>query len=334
MTGDLFEAKGITKHFQASSQLLGAGGKKGVVHAVDGVSFSIGKGETFCLVGETGSGKTTVGLVASLLLEPTAGKLYFEGQDVMRLKGKSLKALRKKVQVVFQNPSTALNPRKKVGQIIELPLRSLERMSKAERNARVVELLESVGLSPGSSFVDRRPQELSGGQKQRVAIARALATSPSLVIADEPTSALDASIRAQILNLLRQLQEKTGVSYLLIQHDLATAVYFSDVIGVMYLGQIVERSSAMNLLRSPQHPYTQALFTASNALSGRVAEKVRAEGDMPSPVDPPPACRFNTRCPFAQERCRTEEPRLREIAPGHEVACHFPAGERGGKTES
>jgi peptide/nickel transport system ATP-binding protein len=324
--GTIFEARHITKYFPVSGRL--SMGRRQVVHAVDDISFSIEKRQTFCLVGETGSGKTTVGMIAARLLDPTSGNILFNGEDITQLSGRKLKRVRSKIQVVFQDPTTALNPRKRISQIVGLPLQIFQKMSKPERQSRVVELLEMVGLSPGSSFLERRPNELSGGQRQRVAIARAIATSPQLIIADEPTSALDASVRAQILNLLRDLQENLGVSYLLVQHDLASAIYFSDVIAVLYLGRIVEMASSLDLFESPQHPYTQALLSASPSLAREVKEKVEVMGELPSPINLPPGCRFHTRCPFMKDRCQSEEPLLREISNGHWVACHFPASER------
>lgn len=322
----IFEARHLVKHFPVSGRL--SRGKHQAVHAIDDLSFSIERRQTLCLVGETGSGKTTVGMIAARLLDPTSGSVLFNGEDITHLNGKKLRRVRGKIQVVFQDPTTALNPRKRIGQIVGLPLQIFQKIPKAERQSRVVELLEMVGLNPGSSFLARRPSELSGGQRQRVAIARAIATSPQLIIADEPTSALDASVRAQILNLMRDLQERLGMSYLLIQHDLASAVYFSDIIAVLYLGQIVEIASSLELLESPQHPYTQALLSASPSLADEVKEKVEARGELPSSVSPPAACRFHTRCPFMESVCQSEEPVLREISSSHWVACHFPTSER------
>ena len=315
----LLEARNLTKHFPVRRGFLAK--PLGVVRAVDGVSFSIGVGKTLGVVGESGCGKTTTAKLVLRLEEPTGGALLFDGQDIGGLEGREVMQYRKAVQAVFQDPFASLNPRMRVDAIISEPLITHERLDAAEVDKRVARLIDLVGLPERSARLF--PHEFSGGQRQRIAIARSLAVSPRLVVLDEPVSALDVSIRAQILNLLRDLQAQLGLSYLFIAHDLAAVAHMSHTIAVMYLGQIVEIGDATAIATRPQHPYTQALFAA--ALPSHPAEQ-REEmvltGEVPSPLNPPLACRFHPRCPHAMARCSSEEPVLRE-AEGRRVACHL-----------
>jgi len=315
----LLEARGLTKHFTVGRGLLGRGG--GVVRAVDEVSFTIEPGRTLGVVGESGCGKTTTAKLVLRLEEPTGGDLLFDGRPMSGLVGGELHRYRKSVQAVFQDPFASLNPRMRVDAIIAEPLVTHERLGSAEIAARVARLLDVVGLPARSK--DLFPHEFSGGQRQRIAIARALALSPRLVVLDEPVSALDVSIRAQILNLLRDLQRDLGLAYLFIAHDLAAVAHMSHVIAVMYLGRIVEIGEAARVASAPQHPYTQALFAA--ALPAHPDEKrdeVVLAGEVPSPLNPPAGCRFHPRCPKVMARCSREEPKLKPSG-GVTVACHL-----------
>jgi oligopeptide/dipeptide ABC transporter ATP-binding protein len=294
----------------------------GYVHAVDGVSFDILPGETMGLVGESGCGKTTTGRAVLRLVEPTAGKVEFEGQDLLRLNREQMRGMRREMQIIFQDPFGSLNPRMSVGEIIMEPL-AIHRMgSRQEREKRVRDLLEVVGLA--SYHARRFPHEFSGGQRQRIGIARALALNPKLIVADEPVSALDVSIQSQILNLMGQLQKEFHLTYLFIAHGLNVIRHISDRVGVMYLGVMVETAPAPELYKKPLHPYTEALFSAipiPNPAMRR--ERIILSGDVPSPVNPPSGCRFHTRCPIAQDVCRQEVPLLHAAGDGHMVACHF-----------
>jgi oligopeptide/dipeptide ABC transporter ATP-binding protein len=292
------------------------------VRAVDGISFDVRPHETVSLVGESGCGKTTTAKLVLLLERPTSGQVLFEKRDIHELAGADLRCYRASVQAVFQDPWSSLNPRMRAKDIVGEPLRINQRMPRKAREARVAELLQAVGLEP--ALGDNYPHEFSGGMRQRVAVARALSLSPSLIVLDEPVSALDVSIRAQIVNILKDLQEQRGIAYLLIAHDLATVRYLSHRVLVMYLGEVVERSPSEELFANPLHPYTQALIAAAAAT--RFQEEpgeIILPGEVPSPINPPPGCRFHTRCPFAFARCTVEKPPLRELAPGHEVACHL-----------
>ena len=315
----LLEARNLTKHFPVRRGFLAK--PLGVVRAVDGVTFSIGVGKTLGVVGESGCGKTTTAKLVLRLEEPTGGALLFDGQDIGGLDGRELMQYRKAVQAVFQDPFASLNPRMRVDAIISEPLVTHERLDSAEVDKRVARLIDLVGLPERSAKLF--PHEFSGGQRQRIAIARSLAVSPRLVVLDEPVSALDVSIRAQILNLLRDLQAQLGLSYLFIAHDLAAVAHMSHTIAVMYLGQIVEIGDAATVASRPRHPYTQALFAAAlPSHPSEQREELVLTGEVPSPLNPPLACRFHPRCPHAMARCSSEEPVLRE-AEGRRVACHL-----------
>jgi peptide/nickel transport system ATP-binding protein len=315
----LFEARGLTKYFPVGGGILGRG--KGVVRAVDDIAFAIEPGRTLGVVGESGCGKTTTAKLVLRLEKPTAGQILFEGQDVAGLEGADLQRYRKTVQAVFQDPFASLNPRMRVDSIIAEPLITHERLDDAAVAARVAGLLDVVGLPARSK--DLFPHEFSGGQRQRIAIARALALSPRLVVLDEPVSALDVSIRAQILNLLRDLQKELGLAYLFIAHDLAAVAHMSHVIAVMYLGRIVEMGESSRVATSPQHPYTQALFAAAlPAHPDEQREEIVLAGEVPSPLNPPSGCHFHPRCPKVMARCSREDPRLKR-SQGREIACHL-----------
>jgi oligopeptide transport system ATP-binding protein len=317
----LLEVRNLVKHFPVGGGFLGRGA--GLVRAVDDVSFTIRRGETLGLVGESGCGKTTTGRAILQLERPTSGQVLFEGRDLTLLGEVELRDMRRRMQVIFQDPYSSLNPRMTVGQMLAEPLavHGIVRES-AGRAARVRELLERVGLLPQHAF--RYPHELSGGQRQRVGIARALAMEPTLIVCDEPVSALDVSIQAQIINLLEDLQRELGLTYLFIAHDLAVVRHISDRIVVMYLGKIVEIADRRALYENPQHPYTKALLAAvpipDPELEAR-RERVVLGGEVPSPLSPPPGCVFHPRCPIAVDRCAREVPELREIQPGHRAAC-------------
>lgn len=294
------------------------------VHAVDDVSFEVGDGEVLALVGESGCGKTTLALTLLGLERPTSGQILYNGQDVTGLDGRKLKAMRRHIQMIFQDPYESLNPIMTIGEIVAEPLvvHGLAK-DKAERKARVVKALEDSGLKPADNFTNRLPHELSGGQRQRVVIASALVLEPSVLLADEPVSMLDVSIRAEILNVLAELRKSRGISILFITHDLSTVVHFADRIAVMYLGRIVEVGPTATVLRAPQHPYTKSLLSVVPVPNPRLRrERIILQGETPDPVDLPGGCRFHPRCPIAVELCSSRDPEWRELAPAHWVACH------------
>jgi peptide/nickel transport system ATP-binding protein len=305
----------------------------GDIRAVDDVSLTIGRGETVGLVGESGCGKSTVGRTIIRLYKPTAGRIVFDGQDISDLDEGDMRPVRRRMQMVFQDPFSSLNPRHSIGRIVGEPLRTHGISSRGETSTRVQELLHTVGLPADAA--GRYPHEFSGGQRQRIGLARALALNPDFIVADEPVSALDVSIQAQIINLLEQLQEEFDLTYLFIAHDLAVVRHISDRIAVMYLGWIVEVSSAAELYEQPLHPYTISLLSAvpiPDPVVERERESILLAGDLPSPANPPTACRFHTRCPYVQStRCREEVPELRTLSTGHQVACHWAEDIRDGK---
>jgi oligopeptide transport system ATP-binding protein len=324
----LLEVKGLKKHFPIKTGILKR--TTGHVYAVDGISFSIDEGETLGLVGESGCGKSTTGRSVLRLLDPTAGSIVFEGQDVMAASRADMQKLRRDMQIIFQDPYASLNPRMRVRSIVGESLDIHKVGTEAERKKRVFELLETVGLSV--EHAERYPHEFSGGQRQRIGIARALALNPKLIICDEPVSALDVSIRAQVINLLEDLQDEFDLTYLVIAHDLSVVKHISDRVAVMYLGRIVEISDSAVLYDLPQHPYTEALLSAvpiPDPTTERARRRIILEGDVPSPANPPKGCVFHPRCPRAQEVCTTVMPALAstggDAGERHEVACYFPA---------
>ncbi len=316
----VLEVSGLKKHFPVKKGLLSR--QTGKVYAVDGVSFEIGRGETLGLVGESGCGKSTVGRTVLRLLDPTEGTIRLNGRDVTRLGKAEMRSVRREMQIIFQDPYSSLNPRMSAGDIVGELLRVHDLGDAAWRRERVAELFERVGLSRAQ--MDSFPHEFSGGQRQRIGIARALALNPQMIVGDEPVSALDVSIQAQVINLLMDLQQEFELSYLFVAHDLAVVEHISHRIAVMYLGRIVEYTDKRTLFTDPQHPYTEALLSAVPIPDPRLRrKKLVLQGDVPSPIQPPSGCHFHTRCPYAEERCRLESPPLREIAPGHQVACHL-----------
>ena len=321
---ELLRVENLVKYFGVEQGVISSKiGKK--VHAADDVSFSVRAGETLGLVGESGCGKSTTGRCLIRLLDVTSGSITFDGTDVVALKGKTLQAFRRDVQFIFQDPYASLNPRMTIGELVAEPLVVHGIGTKAERQARVKELLDVVGLNP--EHINRYPHEFSGGQRQRIGIARSLALQPRLIICDEPVSALDVSIQAQVINLLDELQDTFGLTYVFIAHDLSVVRHISDRVAVMYVGKIVETGDWKGLYDEPHHPYTQSLLSAvpvPDPEKQRSRQRIILQGDVPSPIDPPTGCRFHTRCPIAQfPRCKDEVPELRTIGPDHEVACHF-----------
>ena len=318
----LLEVEGLVKHFVAARSAFGR--PTAFVKAVDGVSFHVDAGKTLALVGESGCGKSTVSRLVLRLIEPDAGRVRFEGRDLGALDANALRAFRRDAQIIFQDPYASLNPRMTVSQILTEPLALHNLVPTARRRERVEELLRLVGLEP--RFARRYPHEFSGGQRQRIAIARALAVEPKLVICDEPVSALDVSIRSQILNLLRDLQDRLGLAYIFVSHDLAVVKHIADRVAVMNLGTIVETADAQALFAAPRHPYSRALLSAIPVPKPRAKRsRIVLQGEMPSALNPPSGCRFHTRCPYAIERCRLEMPQLLADGTGHATACHRTA---------
>ncbi len=320
---ELVTVTGLVKHFPIRAGLLQR--QVAAVQAVDGLDFVVRRGETLSLVGESGCGKSTTGRLLTRLLEPTAGRIVLNGRDISHLGNGPMRPLRRDVQMIFQDPYSSLNPRHTVGKIVGAPFRLQKVNPPGGVRKAVQDVLELVGLNP--EHYNRYPHEFSGGQRQRIGIARTLALKPKLIVADEPVSALDVSIQAQVVNLLEDLQDELGLTYVMIAHDLSVVRHVSDRVAVMYLGKIVELADRDDLYERPRHPYTVALMSAvplPDTSRRQRQDRIRLEGDVPSPINPPPACRFHTRCWKAQEICRTEEPALRQLAPGHQVACHFP----------
>ena len=316
----LLEVQNLVKHFPVLGGVFSR--PVGWVKAVDDVTFHIFEGETFGLVGESGSGKTTVGKTIIRLIEPTKGNIIFDGKNITKLPESKLRPIRREMQIIFQDPYGSLNPRMPIGEIIREPLLVHGIGDKKEQEERVVEIMKLVGLRP--EYLRRYPHEFSGGQRQRIGIARAIVLNPKLVVADEPVSALDASIQAQVLNLLLELQPKLALTYLLVAHNLAVVRHISDRIGVMYLGKLMEVAETKELFTHPLHPYTQALLSAIPVPDPEVKkERILLQGDIPSPINPPSGCRFRTRCRFAKDICAEKEPPLVDVGGGHYVACHF-----------
>ena len=318
----VIEVEGLKKHFALKRGMLAR--TAAIVKAVDGVSFSIQPGETLCLVGESGCGKSTVGKLVLRLLEPTEGAIRLDGEDITGLGRGDMRARRRRMQMVFQDPYASLNPRMTAGRIVSEPLENYSDIGRQEREQRVAALFEKVGLR--ADAVKRYPFEFSGGQRQRLGIARALALEPALIIADEPVSALDVSVQAQVLNLMMDLQEELGLAYLFVSHDLGVVEHIGHRVAVMYLGRIVEIAGKDALFENPLHPYSQALMAAAPIADPHVKrERIVLQGDVPSPIDPPSGCTFHTRCPFVFDRCKVERPALKAAADGRQVACHLVA---------
>ena len=321
MTAPLLEVRNLVKHFPIRGGLLGRVVDK--VHAVDGVSLALNAGETLGVVGESGCGKSTTGRCILRLIEPTSGEVWFAGKNVTAMAPNMLRSMARDMQIIFQDPYASLNPRMTVAAIIGEAL-TIHKLTKSAREytERIVHLLETVGLS--ADHMQRYPHEFSGGQRQRVGIARALAVDPKLIVCDEAVSALDVSIQAQVINLLEDLQTQRGLTYIFIAHDLSVVEHISDRVAVMYLGRIVEIASSRDLYTRPQHPYTEALLSAVPIPDPKVRrQRILLQGDVPSPIHPPPGCHFHTRCPIAEPRCSAESPLLKMVAEGHSVACHL-----------
>ena len=319
MTAPILQARGLSRQFIVNKPLFGA---PSVVQAVNGVDLEIAEGETFAIVGESGCGKSTLARLLSYLITASEGSVIYQGRDISALSGAELRDLRREMQFIFQDPFSSLNPRMTVGALIREPLRIHKIGTADEQRAKVAELLRKVGLRP--EHADRYPHEFSGGQRQRIGIARALATGPRVVIGDEPVSALDVSIQAQVVNILEDLKDEFGLTLIIIAHDLAVIRHIADRVAVMYLGEIVELGDAAEIFAAPAHPYTEALLSAIPIpATGARKVQIKIDGDPPNPMSPPPGCRFHTRCPYAEDRCRTDRPVLRERGQGRQVSCHL-----------
>lgn len=319
-TQPVIEVEDLKKHFPITRGLLAR--KAGAVKAVDGVSFAVAPGETLCVVGESGCGKSTVGRLILRLLDPTSGTIRLEGEDITQLNRKDVRRYRQRMQIVFQDPYASLNPRMRAGAIVAEPLENFETMSRQDLNDRVAGLFARVGLPRDA--MRKYPFEFSGGQRQRLGIARALALNPRIIVADEPVSALDVSVQAQVLNLMMDLKADFGLAYLFISHDLGVVEHMADRVAVMYLGRIVEMGPRADLFEAPRHPYTRALLSAAPVPNPRAKQdRIVLQGDVPSPSNPPAGCHFHTRCPFAFDRCRSEAPQLRQATDEHTFACHL-----------
>lgn len=313
----LLEAVNLKKYYPVKKGLFA---KLQLVKALDGVSFCLGKGQTLAVVGESGCGKSTLGRLLTMIETPTDGELYYNGQNFLENDKTTQKLRRQKIQIVFQNPYGSLNPRKKIGSILEEPLVINTNLTAAQRKARVLEIMAKVGLR--AEFYHRYPHMFSGGQRQRIAIARGLMLQPDIVVADEPVSALDVSVRAQVLNLMMDLQKEMGLSYVFISHDLSVVEHIADQVMVMYLGRCVEQGTVEAIFKNPRHPYTQALLSATPRLSPKLrSERIKLEGELPSPLNPPKGCAFHARCRLAAERCKQEQPLLKDYSDGTRIAC-------------
>lgn len=318
----LLEVKNLKKHFPVRSGLIKGKGNQEVVKAVDGISFNIYPGETYGLVGESGCGKSTTGRSILRLTEATSGEAIYQGEDIFSFTGKKRKQIYKEIQMIFQDPYSSLNPRKRIGQSLEETLAIHKIGRKEERTDLVMNLLGKVGLRVDHYY--RYPHELSGGQRQRIGLARAISVEPKLIIADEPVSALDVSIQSQVINILEDLQAEFGLTYLFIAHDISVVRHISDRIGVMYLGNLVEEGKTDELLENPKHPYTQALLSAVPVPNPKIKrERIILKGDLPSPMNPPSGCVFHTRCPLARDICKVSTPELRKVTDRHKASCHF-----------
>ncbi|GAA0328615.1 dipeptide ABC transporter ATP-binding protein [Bacillus carboniphilus] len=316
----LLDVKGLKKYFPSGSGLL-FGKESQIVKAVDDLSFSVNEGETLGIVGESGCGKSTMGRVILQLQNATEGEVWFQGKDITKLRGKELRMLRKDIQIIFQDPFASLNERKTIGSMLSEIVRIHKIVPKSEEVSYIQGLLVDVGLDPEHYF--RYPHEFSGGQRQRVSIARALAVKPKLIICDEAVSALDVSVQAQILNLLQRLKKNYGFTYIFISHDLSVVRHISDRVGVMYLGRLVEIGDKKSIYQNPRHPYTKALFSAIPDITETEKKRMILKGDVPSPLNIPSGCRFHTRCPYAQDICKTQDPQPLEVEEGHIASCHF-----------
>lgn len=314
----ILKAANLKQHYQVKQGMFKP---EAVVKAVDGISFELEKGKTLAVVGESGCGKSTLGRMLTMIETPTSGSLNFHNEDLLTLSSERQKLLRQKIQIIFQNPYGSLNPRKKIGAILEEPLVINSNMSKADRKAKALAMMEKVGLK--AEHYNRYPHMFSGGQRQRIAIARGLMLDPEIIVADEPVSALDVSVQAQVLNLMMDLQQDLGLSYVFISHDLSVVEHIADDVMVMYLGKVVEQGSSEQIFSSPQHPYTQALLSSTPQLSAdKRRARIKLQGELPSPLNPPTGCAFHGRCQFANERCNNESPSLTTEQNGHLVACH------------